>query len=356
MFTLAHLEEFIQKGCEVTVIQPSAYHYYSGMGPGLLGGTYEPDQLRFNTKKAVEAKGGNFIKEKASYIDTQKQIIRLADSDEEVFYDLLSCNAGSFIPDKISREEVSLLFRVKPIEELYRAREVILQQSKTQKLTITIIGGGPSAVEVAGNIAALCGARGSIQPEIRILAGHNFMPDAPVRVRKLCSDNLQRRGIDIIEQGYVEKVCCGSVHLESGENYRTDIIVMAIGVQPSEIFSRSAIPVGRDGGLLVNQYLQSVAYPNIFGGGDCISFSDKSLDKVGVYAVRQNQIIFKNLMASLEGGALQEFVPQKNYLLIYNLGGGTGVLSKWFLTFSGRLAFMIKDYIDRRFTKTFQPL
>jgi NADH dehydrogenase FAD-containing subunit len=42
-----------------------------------------------------------------------------------------------------------------------------------------------------------------------------------------------------------------------------------------------------------------VAYPEIFGGGDCISFEKKPLDKVGVYAVRQNPILYTNLLAAL---------------------------------------------------------
>ncbi len=50
------------------------------------------------------------------------------------------------------------------------------------------------------------------------------------------------------------------------------------------------------------------------------------LDKVGVYAVRQNPILYGNLMAALEGGPMKKFEPQKVYLLIFNLGNGTGIL------------------------------
>ncbi len=39
MVTLANLENFTDKGFGVTVIQPSEHHYYSGMWPGMLGGT-----------------------------------------------------------------------------------------------------------------------------------------------------------------------------------------------------------------------------------------------------------------------------------------------------------------------------
>ena len=39
MMTLANINAFVAKGHRVTVIGPSEHHYYSGMGPGMLGGT-----------------------------------------------------------------------------------------------------------------------------------------------------------------------------------------------------------------------------------------------------------------------------------------------------------------------------
>ena len=101
-------------------------------------------------------------------------------------------------------------------------------------------------------------------------------------------------------------------------------------------------------------YLQSVAHPEIFGGGDCIRFEKQPLDKVGVYAVRQNPILYHNLMAALERGNLQAFRPQNRYLLIYNLGNGTGIFYRGRWVLKGRLIFYLKDYIDRKFMRNFQ--
>lgn len=65
-------------------------------------------------------------------------------------------------------------------------------------------------------------------------------------------------------------------------------------------------------------------------------------------------MLYNNLMAALDGEKLQAFDPGGKYLLIYNLGGGVGILCKWSIIFSGKLAFTIKDYIDRKFIKAFQ--
>jgi len=354
MVTLANLGTFIDKGFEVTVIQPSEYHYYSGMGPGMLGGTYKPEDIRFATRKLVEAKGGRFVLGKASSIDPDQQLVSLEDSEEVLSYDVLSCNAGSSVPRDVLQGNTENLFTAKPIEELLLAQARILECAAAGKVTIAVIGSGPSSLEIAGNIHQLCREKAVTMPTIRIFAGRNFLAGRPERVRRLARNILTRKGVEILQNGYVQQIEKDRIVVENNQEYTADIIFHAVGVKPSPIFARSGLPVGPDGGLRVNEYLQSVGYGNIFGGGDCIYFEAEPLDKVGVYAVRQNPILYRNLLASLENGPLEKFQPGGKYLLIYNLGDGEGILSKWSLTFSGKLAFYLKDRIDRRFIDAFQ--
>jgi len=75
---------------------------------------------------------------------------------------------------------------------------------------------------------------------------------------------------------------------------------------------------------------------------------------VGVYAVRQNPILYHNLLAVLEGTDLQTFVPQKSYMLIFNMGNSRGILWRKTFLWEGRLAFFLKDYVDRKFMQKFQ--
>jgi NADH dehydrogenase FAD-containing subunit len=353
MLTLANLRTFIDKGYGVTVIQPSEYHYYSGMGPGMLGGTYQPDDIRFATRKLVERKGGRFILGKAYRIEPHRQLVYLEGTEEEIPYDVLSCNAGSSVPRESIGGESSCIFTPKPIEELLRAREKIVSLAAAGAITVAIIGSGPSAIEIAGNVHQLCARQAVAMPKIQLFCG-TFMAGRPPRVQRLIRMLLARKGVEIIEVGRVAHIEEGRIRLENGQEYRADIIFSAIGVRPSRIFARSGLPIGPDGGLQVNDFLQSIRYVNIFGGGDCIHFQARPLDKVGVYAVRQNPVLYHNLLACLEGRPLEKFSPGGSYLLIYNLGDGEGVLSKWSITFAGRLAFTLKDWIDRRFIRAFQ--
>ena len=114
MLTLANLHKFIEKGHKVTVIGPSPYHYYSGMGPGMLGKIYTPEEVRFATKHVVEKQGGVFIQDRVERIDPESKAVYL-ESEKTIPYDALSCNVGSYVPTTIVSGEGRDIFPVKPI-------------------------------------------------------------------------------------------------------------------------------------------------------------------------------------------------------------------------------------------------
>jgi NADH dehydrogenase FAD-containing subunit len=356
MMVLANLERFTAAGCRATVVQPSPFHYYSGMGPGMLGGTYSPEEIRFATRHVVEKKGGRFIEDRVVRIDHRQRKVYLEKGDP-LPYDALSCNVGSYVPAGLITESGPNVFTVKPIEKLLAARRSILDLSAARKARVAVVGGGASAVEIAGNVRALTGGSGLHPAEITVFARTKVMADLPPKVRALALGSLHKRDIAIAEHTPVAAVHARGVELEEGRRHDADIIFVAVGVRPSPLFRESGLTVGPDGGLMVNRYLQSVDAPCIFGGGDCIFFREDPLDKVGVYAVRQNPVLLHNLKASLGGGTLREFEPgSSDYLLIFNLGEGAGIFRKRYITFNGRPAFWIKDYIDRKFMKKFQAV
>ena len=353
MMVLEQIEKFVKKGFKVIVIGPSFYHYYSGMGPGMLGGTYTPADIRFATRDVVEKQGGIFVKARVVRVDPVKREV-YTDTGQIFSYDVISFNAGSYVP--MIAEKSDNIYPVKPIEKLMQASEKLMSLFAEKKIIISIVGGGPSSAEIAGNIRQLAEKINKHMPEIRIFSGRKFLSRFPSGVRSRIFASLEKRGIKIIEKGYVKEIKPSEISLESGKTFSTDFIFMALGVKPSTIFEKSGLPVGPDKGLEVNRFLQSEKYPEIFGGGDCIYFKDQPLDKVGVYAVRQNPVLLHNLMAKLEGRKLDPFDPGPEYLMIFNIGNKTGVLKKHNIVFGGKIAFMIKDYIDRRFMKKFQAI
>jgi len=350
---LLNLAHYVERGHRVTVIMPSCYQYYSGMGPGMLSGIYRPQEVRFNIRKMVQDRGGAFLEDKVTAIKPGGRILGLQ-SGQETPYDVVSFNTGSEVPHQpflpVPRENIR---PVKPVINLLQGRRHLLKLLGEKELKLVVVGGGAAGVEMTANLWRLVQDKKG-KARITLIGGRRVLGGLPEKVRGLVLQSLSRRGIQVVEGCHLEEVGDKGIHLTDDRSLPFDFAFLALGVKPSPLFAGSGLPTGEDGGLLVNFQLQSVAHPQVFGGGDCISLAGNPLAKVGVYAVRQNPILYHNLLAALEGTEMQTFVPQMDYMLIFNMGNGRGILWKKNFVWEGRLAFLLKDYIDRKFMRKFQ--
>ena len=349
---LAGLRDTVQAGHRVTLIGPSPYHYYSGMGPGLLSGVYRPAEARFHVKKMAEDRGATFIEDRVVLVDPGRRTLALG-SGAEVRYDAVSFNTGSEVPMDLLDSTGADVFPVKPIENLLAARRKIREAGLGKRFRVIVVGGGSAAVEIAANLGHLGRDTGKIGG-ITLLSRSAVLGDFPEKARAPARGALARWGVETIEGVAVESIDNGGVRLEDGANLEGDMVFVAIGIRPSSLFRDSRLPTGKDGGLLVNDSLQCVDHPELFGGGDCVSLEGSPLARVGVYAVRQNRPLHRNLSEFLDGRPLQRFDPGGDYLTILNLGDRMGLFRRKGIVWSGRLAFHLKDYLDTRFMRKFQ--
>ncbi len=358
---LRSLSAFRGLGWDVDVVSPSAYHYYSGMGPGLLGGDYTPAETRFPVGEMTEAGGGAFLQDRLVAIEADTNRVHLA-SGKTLAYDLLSCNVGSRVDAEglevaqdVPRDS---FFPVKPIENLYAAHQRLSKLGAEGGGPVVVVGGGPAAVEIAGNAAALLGREsretGAPTPAVCLCAGGEFLRRFPERLRRISARALESQGV-AIRRGYIRKVLPRGVECTDGSTVDAEVVLLATGVRPPGWLKESGLALGEDGGILVNRHLRSVSHPNVFAGGDCLSFQPKPIRRVGVHAVRQNPVLLANLLAAAEAGGAgdrelpRRFSPQSQFLLVLNLGNGRGAAAKWGLVLDGIPAFRLKDRIDRRF-------
>jgi len=355
---LKELADFTARGHRVTLVSPEPFHSYSGMGPGLLGGSYRPEEVRFDVRAMTERAGGVYVAGEVERVDAAARRLILRDG-AEIPYDVASFNLGSRVPLERLGGAGPGIVPVKPISGLATARAAILATatatatSTVQPLRLLVVGGGPAGVEIAGNLCRLVEEH-SISAEISLVAGSRLLGAFPPKLRTKAFDSLSQRQVTLCEGSRVVAVNHHRAVLDDGRFLPYDFAFVATGVVPPALFRQSLLPVGPDGGLRVNARLQCDAHPELFGGGDCIHFAPRPLDKVGVHAVRQNPILCHNLLAALENKTLQSYTPQRDYLLIFNLGDGRGLLHRNGLVVDGRPAFRLKDWIDRRFMRRFQ--
>ncbi len=355
LYSLKHVDRLIQEGARVTVIGPERHHYYSGMGPGMLSRIYTPEEVRVDIPALIEPKGATFVKGRVTSIDPDRKTLNI-DNGETLDYDLVSFNVGSHVPSDLIEGAGKEAYPVKPIEHLESLRQEILSLTQTSSPEILIIGAGPAGVEISGNILRLVNENNGTAHITLAGAEDRMLPRFPEKAGLLAYDSLTRRGITILNSCMITAMGDKKAHTAKGEEIAYDIAVLTIGIQPRQIFEGSGLRKARNGSLLVNEFLQSVSHPEIFGGGDCITFEPKPLHMVGVYAVKQGPVLFHNIISSLAGKELKAFRPQRHYLLIFNLGDGTGIFVRGSFAVRARAAFILKDFIDRRFISQFKIL
>ncbi len=386
VMVLAAARRLHAAGAEVTVVSPSVFQYYSGMGPGLLGGMYTREHSRFNLPRLTAPAGVRFIRAEATCIDPVRRIVHLgAGAGSECFgsgplhYDLLSCNTGSSVKDELltpaARAELGRsVFTAKPIRSLLSARIALLRglrraRHSGEPLRVAVIGGGAGGVELAGNILRLAAAAGA--GGVRAEAAHRgtnardsaleltlfhrgrLLPALPPAARAAALRSLTARGAAVREHVEVAAIAPGRIGFSNGSQHPVHLVVLATGTRPSELLARSDLAHDGRGAMRVNRYLQSVTAPEIFGSGDCISFDPAPLDAVGVYAVRQSATVTHNLLAMLTNTRMHRFRRAGAYLAGINLGDDTAILSKWGIAMHNRTALRIKEHYDIGFVTRF---
>jgi NADH dehydrogenase FAD-containing subunit len=354
--------DIVARGHRVTCISLSATQYYSGMGPGMLGGAYRPDEIRFPIKQMVESGGGAFIQARATRMNAEERIITLEDG-QTVTYDVVSANTGSTIAPTVRIDpsvpaaDAPKVFRAKPIEQMLELRSHLIQRLGAGTARIAVVGGGPAAVEIAGNISRIIREAGN--GSVQLIAGRRVLPGFPASAERCTVAALGELGVDLRLSQRVDRITSQGMSI-GGAIEPVDTVVLATGVVPSRLFADSGLPVGVDGSLAVNEYLHALAHRNIFGGGDCVWFTPRSLPRSGVFAVRQGPVLVHNVMAALDHGSdarLQRFQPGGAYLLLLNLGDETALFWRRFfgipVVYRSESAYRLKDRIDMAFMHRF---
>jgi NADH dehydrogenase FAD-containing subunit len=357
----AHLEairragEFTRRGFELVVVSPGPF-WYSGLATGMLGGQYPPSLDQIDVAGLVARGGGRFVCDRATALDARARTVTLERS-ESLRYDVVSLNVGSEVPAESIPGLTEFATLVKPLGNLWRLRQELVESlalaTPDRPVRVVVVGGGASGCELAGNLKRLADAHGG-SVQIRLLAaGARLLETASERAAKAVERSLQTRGVIVATNARVVRVERDAAISADERRNPFDFLIAAIGLRPPPWLRASGLPTDEDGALLVDPFLRSVADPAVFGGGDCVAFGGRALAKIGVYAVREAPVLCDNLLATLEYRPLRPFRPQRRYLLILNLGDGTGLATWGPLFWHGRLPFWIKDRIDRRFLRRY---
>jgi NADH dehydrogenase len=219
-------------------------------------------------------------------VDLQRKLVQTA--DRQISYDYLILAAGSathyFGHDRFQAHSLSL----HDLDEAERLRDRVLAAfaqaaaeadpaRRAALMTVIVVGGGPTGVELAGAFAELI--RGPLARDypaldmaaarvVLVEGGDAILATFPAGLRRSARRALERRGVELKLGAPVTGVEAGRVTLADGSALAGSTVVWAAGVRSAALADALGVALGRAGRVAVEPTLNLPGYPEVFVVGD----------------------------------------------------------------------------------------
>ncbi|MBB4073349.1 CoA-disulfide reductase [Anoxybacillus voinovskiensis] len=189
----------------------------------------------------------------------------LTGEEYEETYDVLILSPGAkpIVPPIPGIETAEALFTLRNVPDTDKIKAYVDEQ---QPKHAVVIGGGFIGVEMAENLAE----RGVNVTLIE--RANQVMPPIDYEMAAIVHTHMKEHGIQLMLEDGVESFENNGrrIVLTSGQVIDTDMIILAIGVQPeSQLAKDAGLELGIRGTIKVNEHLQT-SDPNIYAIGDAI--------------------------------------------------------------------------------------
>lgn len=155
-------------------------------------------------------------------------------------------------------------------------------QRCAELMTIVVVGGGPTGVELAGNFAEL--ARTVLNKDfdridptkarvLLISAGPRVLETFPPELSESAQRQLEKLGVEVRSNTRVGMIREGEV-VVGDQTIRAGNIIWAAGVGASPVTKLLGVPCDRGGRLLVQPDLTLPGHPEVFAVGDIAALVD----------------------------------------------------------------------------------
>ena len=144
-------------------------------------------------------------------------------------------------------------------------------------MTIVVVGGGPTGVELAGAFAEL--ARHVLKSDFRridptqarivlIEAGPRILAHLPPKLSASAQRQLEKLGVEVRTGTKVKNISQGRVELENGHVIEAENIIWGAGVSASPLTKKLGVELDRAGRVKVKPDLSLPGHPEVFAMGD----------------------------------------------------------------------------------------
>ncbi|MDF2520395.1 MAG: FAD-dependent pyridine nucleotide-disulfide oxidoreductase [Clostridia bacterium] len=313
----------------ITLIDRKPYHTLMTELHEVAGERVEPDSVQVRLSKIFAGSKVKVVNDFVQKIDFEKQ--SLVSKDTSYHYDYLIIGSGAepaFFGVEGVRENG---FTIWSMEDALKIKHHIIEMfekasierdAKKRKalLTFVVAGAGFTGIETVGELAEwkhrLCEEHEIDQREVRLLVVEAMCSILPILSEKLIKRSeryLKSMGIEVIVDAPIIKVDKDNVTLKNGDVIDSNTLIWTCGVQGSEFGASLGLTMGKRNRVQVNEYMQSVDYPNVYLVGDNMYFEEngKPLPQIVETAIQTGETAAENITADILGREKKPF--KSNY-------------------------------------------
>jgi NADH:ubiquinone reductase (H+-translocating) len=317
-------------GYQVVILDKHNYHQFPPLFYQVASAGLEESSILFPLRKIFQHyKDFHLRKVEVRKVNPEKNILET--SSGEIEYDFLviahgATNAyfGSVPMQRYSRG-------MKTMTEVLDLRNSLLMnfenaltaesaEERDMLMSIVIIGGGPSGVEIAGALAEMNKyVLTKDYPEFKEIRAKIYLVEAVDRVLSAMSKQssekargfLEKLGVHVLTNTKASGCDNKTVFLDSGKSISTGMIIWTAGIKGNSIAGLRPECFTRSGRITTDRNSRVEGYSNIFALGDISLQTEDKYPKghpqVAQVAIQQAQLLAQNLVRLQKNKPMKEF-------------------------------------------------
>jgi len=301
---LAALRTLTRTGARVLLVDRNVYSTFQPLLYQVATAGLAPSDVAYPARTVARKYSARFRHGELAGIDTALRRVALADGGELEFdYLILATGvSAAYFGVTGAAEHASGLYTRRDAvalrDRILACLERLSIEGPGKDVTVTVVGGGATGVELAGTIAelrdiALAAAFPDIDParvQIRLVeqAGGLLAPFHPA-LRAYALRQLLARGVDVRLDTAIREVTADRILLGGGEDLPSDVTVWAAGVAAPASAGGWGLPQGRGGRIQTGPDLRVQGQDRIFAIGDIALTGDHQLPQLAQPALQMGR-------------------------------------------------------------------
>ncbi len=316
---------------QIVLLDKNNYHCFQPLLYQVATGGLEPGSIAYPLRKFMQQiPNGLFRLAEVHSVDTTQNKVHT--NIGEISYDYLVIATGSItnffkFPTTVSEK----MMQMKDIPQALNLRSFILEnfeealltddESKKQELiNISIVGGGPTGVELAGALGEM---KNNILPkdypeiDFSKMQIHLFESGAEL-LGQMHPENQQKAlkyvknfGVNVWLNTMVTDYNGDEITIKDGKKIKCETVIWTAGVKGNPIVGLQQEIVLPNGRITVDEYCKVKNTNNVYAIGDVACMLSEKLPKghpmVAPVAIQQAELFAKNIIRMEKGKELQKF-------------------------------------------------